>query len=183
MSALQRNWAVRHHVKRNPYSEDLRKKIVQAVERGMPKIQAAKTFGVVISFIKCYVATYRKGGALAPKKRPGSKPKLDESARKLLEANLEEHPEHCATHESVSVVLSSYNTLPPSITPNNATTKPETYREVRVVSRYYASTQSCARTLAERSVVTWRTASSSPERSSHRCTRSSPKFSLRWLAA
>ena len=59
----------------------------------MPKIQAAKTFGVGISSVKRYVATYRKGGSLAPKKRPGSKPKLDESARKLLEANLEEHPE------------------------------------------------------------------------------------------
>jgi transposase len=77
----------------------------------MPKIQAAKTFGVGISFIKCYVATYRKGGALAPKKRSGSKPKLDESARKLLEANLEDHPEHhpehCATRESVSAVDTS----------------------------------------------------------------------------
>ena len=77
----------------NPYSEDLRKKIVEAVERGMPKIQAAETFGVGISSVKRYVATYRKGGSLAPKKRPGSKPKLDESARKLLEANLEKHPE------------------------------------------------------------------------------------------
>src|SRR5215212_1110074 len=49
--------------------------------------------------------------------------------------------------------------------------------------RYYASTQSCARTPEERSVVTLRIAPSSPERSRHRCTRSSPKFSLRWLAA
>src|SRR5215217_6986143 len=56
-------------------------------------------------------------------------------------------------------------------------------REIREFSRYYASTQSCARTPEERSVVTLRTASSSPEHSRHRCTRSSPKFSLRWLAA
>jgi transposase len=77
----------------NPYSEDLRKKIVEAVERGMPKIEAARTFGVGISSVKRYVATYREGRSLAPKKRPGSKPKLDESARKLLEANLKERPE------------------------------------------------------------------------------------------
>src|SRR5215207_5384470 len=76
------------------YSEDLRKKIVEAVEkRGMPKIEAARSFGVGISSVKRYVATYREGGSLAPKKRPGSKPKLGEAARKLLEANLEEHPE------------------------------------------------------------------------------------------
>jgi transposase len=81
-----------HHEKMNAYSEDLRKKIVEAVERGMPKIEAAKTFGVGISSVKRYVATYREGRSLAPKKRPGSKPKLDGSARRLLEADLEERP-------------------------------------------------------------------------------------------
>jgi transposase len=90
---LQWNWAVLHHERMNAYSEDLRKKIVEAVERGMPKIEAARTFGVGISSVKRYVATARQGRSLAPKKLPGSKPKLDESARKLLEANLEEHPE------------------------------------------------------------------------------------------
>jgi hypothetical protein len=70
----------------------LRKKIVEAVERGMPKIEAARTFGVGISSVKRYVATARQGRSLAPKKRPGSKPKLDESARMLLEADLQERP-------------------------------------------------------------------------------------------
>src|SRR5215207_3241153 len=56
-------------------------------------------------------------------------------------------------------------------------------KEVAVFIRYYASTQSRARTPEERSVVTCTTAPSSPERSRHRRTRSSPKFSLRWLAA
>jgi transposase len=75
----------------NAYSEDLRKKIVEAVEkRGMPKIEAAKTFGVGISSVKRYVATYLEGRSLAPKKRPGSKPKLDEGAKRLLESDLEE---------------------------------------------------------------------------------------------
>ena len=75
------------------YSEDLRMKIVEAIERGMGKSEAARTFGVSLSSVKRYVATYREGGSLAPKKRPGSKPKLDEGANKLLEANLEDHPE------------------------------------------------------------------------------------------
>jgi hypothetical protein len=47
----------------------------------MPKIEAAKTFGVGISSVKRYMATYHEGRSLAPKKRPGSKPKLDEGAR------------------------------------------------------------------------------------------------------
>ena len=76
----------------NPYSEDLRKKIVDAVERGMPKTEAAKTFGVGISSVKRYVAAARDGRSLAPKKRPGSKPKLKDTARTLLEADLRERP-------------------------------------------------------------------------------------------
>src|SRR3712207_9518204 len=77
----------------NAYSEDLRKKIVEAVERGMPKVEAAKTFGVGVSSVKRYVAAAREGRSLAPKKRPGSKPKMDETARRLLEADVEERPE------------------------------------------------------------------------------------------
>jgi transposase len=83
----------------NAYSEDLRKKIVEAVERGMPRIEAAKAFGVGISSVKrsasvvpATVAAARAGRSLAPKERPGSKPKLNETARRLLEADLRERP-------------------------------------------------------------------------------------------
>ncbi len=34
----------------------------------MPKIEAARTFGVGISSVKRYMATYHKGGSLAPKR-------------------------------------------------------------------------------------------------------------------
>jgi transposase len=47
---------------------------------------------VGISSVKRYVTAAREGRSLAPKKRPGSKPKLDEGARRLLEADLEERP-------------------------------------------------------------------------------------------
>ncbi len=76
----------------NAYSLDLRKKIVEAKERGTPTAEVAKTFGVGVSTVKRYAATAREGRSLAPKKRPGSKPKLDEGARRLLEADLEERP-------------------------------------------------------------------------------------------
>jgi len=59
----------------------------------MPKIEAARTFGGVgISSVKRYVAAARQGRSLTPKKRPGSKPKLDEGARRLLQSDLEERP-------------------------------------------------------------------------------------------
>jgi transposase len=74
------------------YSLDLRKKIVEAKERGMPTSEVAKTFGVGVSPVKRYAAAAHQGRSLAPKKHPGSKPKLDEAARKLLEADLGERP-------------------------------------------------------------------------------------------
>jgi transposase len=77
----------------NAYSQDLREKIVQALfERGMVKSEAARTFGVSLSSVKRYARAASEGRSLAPKKRPGSKPKLDERARRLLLADLEERP-------------------------------------------------------------------------------------------
>lgn len=75
------------------FGRPAQEKIVEAVRRGTPKIEAARTFGVGISSVKRYAAAYRGGRSLAPKKRPGSKPKVDEGARKLPEADLEERPE------------------------------------------------------------------------------------------
>ena len=76
----------------NAYSEDLREKIVEALERGMGKSQAARTFSVSLSSVKRDAKLAQEGPSLAPKNRPGSKPKLDERSRKLLQADLEEHP-------------------------------------------------------------------------------------------
>jgi len=77
----------------NAYSQDLREKIVQALsEHCMGKSKAARTFGVSLSSVKRYARAASEGRSLAPKKRPGSKPKLDESARGLLSADLEERP-------------------------------------------------------------------------------------------
>jgi transposase len=89
---LQRSWAMWQDAPMDAYSLDLRKKIVEAKERGMPTVEVAKTFGVGVSTVKRYAATAREGRPLAPKKHPGSKPKIDEGARRLLEADLEERP-------------------------------------------------------------------------------------------
>ena len=74
------------------YSVDLRRRIVSAVGGGMSKAQAARTFSVSLSSVKRYVNKASRGESLAPKKRPGSAPKLDETARKLLEEDLKERP-------------------------------------------------------------------------------------------
>jgi transposase len=74
------------------YSVDLRRRIVSALESGMSKAQAARTFSVSLSSVKRYANKARRGESLAPKKKPGSAPKLDEKARKLLEDDLRERP-------------------------------------------------------------------------------------------
>jgi|SRR5215207_10194653 len=75
------------------YSEDLRKKIVNAVEqRGMGQSQAARTFDVSVSSVKRYLKKFRQGRALSPGKAPGKRPIIDEPARRLLEEELKERP-------------------------------------------------------------------------------------------
>ncbi len=76
----------------NGFSEDLRRRVVSAVEGGMSKSQAARTFSVSLSSVKRYVNKAQRGESLTPKKSPGSAPKLDEKARKLLEDDLGERP-------------------------------------------------------------------------------------------
>ncbi len=76
----------------NPYSEDLRKKIVEALRRGTTKSEAARAFGVSRSSVKRYAKLAEQGRPLAPKKRPGSRPKLAQTARRLLEADAQERP-------------------------------------------------------------------------------------------
>lgn len=71
--------------------EDLRK-IVEALRRGVGQSQDARTFGVSLSSVKRYQKMADEGRPLAPKKRPGSKTKTGQDARRLLEDDLEQRP-------------------------------------------------------------------------------------------
>jgi transposase len=82
-----------HHRPMDAYSEDLRKKIVQALrKRRMNKSEAARAFSVSLSSVKRYAKALSEGRSLSPGKAPGKKPKLEEKARRLLEADVEERP-------------------------------------------------------------------------------------------
>jgi transposase len=74
------------------YSEDLRKKIVAAIERGMSKAQAARLFDVSLSSVKRYSRIAREGGSLEPRKSTGRPRKTDQKAQLLLEKDVEERP-------------------------------------------------------------------------------------------
>ena len=98
------------------YSKDLRQKIVDAIEQGMPKAEAARTFGVGISTVKRYATKAQKGEPLEPAKAPGKRPKMDERLRKLLEEDLNERPfvtlrERCDYIEAISGLSVSRSTM------------------------------------------------------------------------
>jgi transposase len=78
------------------YSLDLREKIVESVKKGISKSQTAQRFGVDRATVKRYCKRLDECGTLAPSKRSGRRPKLDERAIKLLEKDLKEKP--WATH-------------------------------------------------------------------------------------
>ena len=83
---------MQHHRCMKAYSEDLRRKIVEAIHRGMGKSEAARTFGVSLSSVKRYVAKANQGSSLSPKKHPGPRPKIGERVGRLLEADVEKRP-------------------------------------------------------------------------------------------
>jgi transposase len=73
------------------YSEDLRKKIVAAIERGIPKAQATRLFDVSLSsVVKLYLRTARQGRSLEPEKSSGRPHKIGEKAQLLLTKDVEE---------------------------------------------------------------------------------------------
>jgi transposase len=75
-----------------PYSEDLRRSIVRAVEGGVSKSAAARLFGVSLSSVKRYSRIAQRGGSLTPKKGGGRPPKTDQTTEKLLEEDVKERP-------------------------------------------------------------------------------------------
>jgi transposase len=77
----------------NAYSKDLRLKVLDALERGVPRREVAELLGISLATISRYVKLKASGGDLAPKPSPGRKAKiLDSSAhRRALWRQLEEN--------------------------------------------------------------------------------------------
>lgn len=76
-----------------PYSLDLRRKIVQACERGtQSQREVAEFFGVSLSFVEALLGHYRRsGGELEPQRqRPGRHALLDEACQDKLRQWLHE---------------------------------------------------------------------------------------------
>jgi transposase len=79
-----------------PYSEDLRRKIVQACERKtQSQREVAEFFNVSRSFVEVFLRHYRRsGGELVPKRgKSGPHVLIDETCRQYIRQWLEEQPD------------------------------------------------------------------------------------------
>ena len=94
----------------------------------MGKSEAARTFSVSLSSVKRYAKLAEEGRSLTPKKRPGSKPKLDERASKLLEEDIKERPfitlqQRCEYLRTIASLEVSRSTVCRAIKRMNSTRK------------------------------------------------------------
>jgi len=90
----------------NAYSKDLRIKALGALDRGMPRREAASTFGVSLATLKRWLKRRREGEDVAPRPSPGRTPLIlsTREQRAALWEQLEENADatlerHCELWE------------------------------------------------------------------------------------
>jgi transposase len=101
----------------NAYSKDLRLRVLAAVDRGMPRKEVVRTFGVSIATIGRYLRRRREGVDLAPRPSTGRTPTILANLQhkralwKQLQENdtatLERHCELWEEHQSAKVSIST----------------------------------------------------------------------------
>jgi transposase len=99
-----------------PYSKDLRLKVLAAVDRGMPRAQAARVFGVSVSTIKRYLRLRRETGDVEPKPVPGPEARKGAALDGALPAQARANPdltleEHCELFEEAEGMRVSTATM------------------------------------------------------------------------
>jgi transposase len=90
----------------NAYSLDLRLKVLEAVDRGVPRREVVKTFSVSMPTIERYLRRRRQTGGVAPKPSPGRTPSIcaTPEERRALWRQLQENDQatlerHCELWE------------------------------------------------------------------------------------
>ena len=77
-----------------PYPQELRVRVVAAVEQGEHSIpEVASLFNVGVTFVKKMLRLYRAGDDLAPRHGGGPKPALKESEHQVLRAQITAQPD------------------------------------------------------------------------------------------
>ena len=102
----------------NSYSLDLRLKVLDAVDSGIPRREVVRTFGVSMPTIERYIRRRRQTGDLVPKPSPGRTPSIlaTPRERRALWEQLEENDEatlarHCELWEERGGARVSVSTM------------------------------------------------------------------------
>lgn len=103
-----------------PYSQDLRERVVKAVDEGLSRSEIVHLFGVSDATIKRYLKLRRETGSLAPRPIPGYPPRKLGALQKGLQPQLEAHPdatlqEHCRLWEAQTGMKVSISTMSDAI--------------------------------------------------------------------
>ena len=90
-----------------PYSKDLRLKVLAAVDRGMPRKEVVRVFGVSEPTIRRYLRLRRQTGDVEPRPLPGPPARKREALEQSLPAQVRLNPdltleEHCELFEETS---------------------------------------------------------------------------------
>jgi transposase len=99
-----------------PYSQDLRERVLRAVDAGMPRADIVKTFAVSPATIKRYLKQRRETGHLRPKAIPERPAHKGAALEAGLLAQVEAHPDawledHCQQWEAEHGVQVSTATM------------------------------------------------------------------------
>jgi transposase len=76
-----------------PYSKDLRLKVLEAIDREMPRTEVAEVFGVSLPTIKRWLKRRRETGEVAPKPNPGPPARKGAALEQALPAQLRANPD------------------------------------------------------------------------------------------
>ena len=123
-----------------PYSQDLRERVVKAVDEGHSRREIVNLFGVSEATIKRYLKQRRETGNMAPKPIPGYPPRKLGALPKGLQPQLEAHPdatleEHCRLWEAQTGVKVSISTMSDAIQRLKWTRKKRRWRQVREMKK------------------------------------------------
>jgi transposase len=98
------------------YSKDLRVKVLEAVDRGIPRAEVTRTFGISLPSIKRWLKRRRETGEVAAKAPPGPPAVKGAMLEGWLPAHLRRNPdltlgEHCEAFAEESGVEVSEATM------------------------------------------------------------------------
>jgi len=121
------------------YSEDLRERVVRAVDQGKSRQEIVKLFAVSLATLKRYLKQRRETGSLKPKAIPGRPARKRLHVQRNLEAQLRAYPDvslerHCELWEQAHGMRVSPRTMSRAIKGLDWTRKKSLWQPVNAMS-------------------------------------------------